>query len=740
MYFLIKHHFFCVLLLLALSCGGKEDNTSTSDESGEGGSEEDGTTDVPAPQAASISVSSINEDGTVTVEGTINNNYEVRVSNCSLDEIPANTSIVLESRVQTSDDGSFSTNVFARIGNTLCVSQINSRGVESIPLELSVDDPCDDRSDNDGDHWFKPSCGGTDCDDSDPDKNPGTDEDGDGYATCPILRLDRAADCDDTDPDKNPGTDDDGDGYATCAITTLNRAADCDDSDTTIYTGAAELCDGKDNDCNGTVDLNEPSLNVVDNDGDGYYTCPVLALDRGADCDDNDFHVFPPDNTDTSGFIRPCQPIIYPGTAGEWHQFRIYDPDYFYDDASSTHYIYFAGNEKSTLTTIGYTTSSDGLDWADPTGPILQPNGAGWDVREVKHPWVQYVPGETRPYVMVYSARDGATSQTPNRRRIGLATATDPEGPWAKQDMNGNNLNNPMLAPSATASYLDSDSITFPALRYDADNDRFDLWYTGKQRNVAGLRIFYARSTDLLNWTKTDNTLPAGPDVILDYEDTWEGSALRAVSWLENPQPLGPELEFWYRGDMGTPTTIKIGYANGSAIAWERGETNPVLAPDSQTRRFDANGISSQSVRYDPSLKAYMMYYHGEPLASNDPQSADYDPVYGNFDGVAGYIATAINYAPIIQINTPDTVASSMTFSGTISDSSPDLVTVTLISNRNGALGTASVETVAALGGRQNAIWTLNVSGLVTGLHTIAARAVDEAGITRNTSIDITVP
>ena len=162
------------------------------------------------------------------------------------------------------------------------------------------DDNCngfiDEGFDQDNDGWT--TCGG-DCDDTDPTIHPeateycngvdddcdgltdeGFDQDGDGWTTC-------AGDCDDTNPDIHPdaeevcdcidnncncpgdtngdgivcgpgdvgvdeGFDEDGDGWTTCGD--CDGTFDCDDTDDTIYPGAPELCDGKDNDCDGETD------------------------------------------------------------------------------------------------------------------------------------------------------------------------------------------------------------------------------------------------------------------------------------------------------------------------------------------------------------------------------------------------------------------------------------------------------------------------------------------------------
>jgi hypothetical protein len=177
--------------------------------------------------------------------------------------------------------------------------------------------------DIDGDNYGAngdPSClAGTevDCDDNDPNVNPGAAEVCDGKDTnCdgfkPVTDVDGdldgfplcANDCDDTNPDKYPGApelcdgidnncdfivplderDIDNDGFFVC-----DPAPDCNDTDPFTYPGAFEECNGVDNNCNDVPD-DLDDCSCTDADGDGqvsdYFLC------GGTDCDNNDDEVY----------------------------------------------------------------------------------------------------------------------------------------------------------------------------------------------------------------------------------------------------------------------------------------------------------------------------------------------------------------------------------------------------------------------------------------------------------------
>jgi MYXO-CTERM domain-containing protein len=148
------------------------------------------------------------------------------------------------------------------------------------------------------------------CDNCPFDAVRADDDDGDGVCNSVDICLlgDDALDADhDLDPDacdncpdiSNP-TQVDGD------VDAFGAACDCNDANAAAYPGGTEVCDGLDNDCNGTVD-GDDAIDAVtwftdgDGDGDGDAGAPVEGCGQppantstnSDDCDDADPRINP---------------------------------------------------------------------------------------------------------------------------------------------------------------------------------------------------------------------------------------------------------------------------------------------------------------------------------------------------------------------------------------------------------------------------------------------------------------
>jgi hypothetical protein len=188
------------------------------------------------------------------------------------------------------------------------------------------------------------------------------DTDGDGYgdaavtvAACtqPSGYVADASDCDDASNAVNPGAtevcngadddcdggvdagavdaatwyaDADGDGYGDPAATAVActqpsghvaDSTDCDDASSAVNPGATEVCNGVDDDCDGTVDIGamDASTWYADTDGDGYgdpattavaCTAPTGHVADGSDCDDGEAAVHPGATDTCDGLDNDC--------------------------------------------------------------------------------------------------------------------------------------------------------------------------------------------------------------------------------------------------------------------------------------------------------------------------------------------------------------------------------------------------------------------------------------------------
>ena len=84
--------------------------------------------------------------------------------------------------------------------------------------------------------------------------------------------------------------DADGDGF--------DVFTDCDDLNPATYPGATEICDGRDNDCDGAVPADE-----IDDDADGTAECD-------GDCDDANADVFPGATEECDGIDGDCDGVL----------------------------------------------------------------------------------------------------------------------------------------------------------------------------------------------------------------------------------------------------------------------------------------------------------------------------------------------------------------------------------------------------------------------------------------------
>jgi hypothetical protein len=143
------------------------------------------------------------------------------------------------------------------------------------------------KPDADGDGHLAIACGGDDCDDGSANRYPGAAE------VCDVAKIDE-----DCDPTTHGRLDQDGDGFdAAKCCNGSNCGDDCDDTRSGVHRNAPEVCNTRDDNCDGLTDENLTITTWRDADRDLYgspsastKTCPHLVpkgnVNNDYDCDD----------------------------------------------------------------------------------------------------------------------------------------------------------------------------------------------------------------------------------------------------------------------------------------------------------------------------------------------------------------------------------------------------------------------------------------------------------------------
>ncbi len=221
-------------------------------------------------------------------------------------------------------------------------------------------------------------------------------------------------------------------------------------------------------------------------------------------------------------------PVLAPGLP--WEGNSVSDPHVM--SVRTGYAIWYTGRTSAGVSTIGYATSSDGINWTKWfENPVMGIGPAGsWKDADVMNPVVLRLGGL---YHMWYTGSDGMTL------RIGHATS-----------LNGfewnDDFGNPIVDTGNPGAWDWLDVYGPSVVAY---SDKYLLWYSGGTLPAA-YQTGYAISTDGSNWTRQKMLIPEGPLNAFD------------VFSADYPAVLvdGPGYKIWYSG-INSAGTYNIGYA-----------------------------------------------------------------------------------------------------------------------------------------------------------------------------------
>lgn len=186
--------------------------------------------------------------------------------------------------------------------------------------------------------------------------------------------------------------------------------------------------------------------------------------------------------------------LIEAGPAESWFNGFVSNPEV--KKVNNTYKMWFTapdlvlnGQETDGHGNIGYAVSNDGLNWTIHPTPVLKAGEQNnWDKASIAEPCIVIVDNR---YYMFYSALDQWDQEN---FQVGFAHSTDGIN-WTKS------ISNPVLRIGFDGKF-DSYWASHPGVIYNNKTKRFEMWYTGRDReNITNLTdhtwdIGFAYTTD----------------------------------------------------------------------------------------------------------------------------------------------------------------------------------------------------------------------------------------------------
>ncbi|MFH0758177.1 MAG: T9SS type A sorting domain-containing protein [Bacteroidota bacterium] len=299
----------------------------------------------------------------------------------------------------------------------------------------------------------------------------------------------------------------------------------------------------------------------------------------------------------------PDNPVMVPGSAGEWDEGLIAPGSVLYHEGSY-HMWYWGGDIGNVNLRIGHATSLDGITWSkDINNPVLEPGPDGtWEGTAVADPTVIF---NDSIFHMWYEGTP--TKSLSEGMQIGHATS--PDGiHWTKD------TNNPVLE-MGTSGKWDDQWVSQPEVIYNGSE--YHMWYGGDNRTFEKMSIGHATSMDGTTWTKDARN----PVLISEASGDWDYPRVNFPKVIFD----GTSFKMFYSG--GDFAKWQIGCATSEdGSTWTKYVNNPLLS-NGTNGTWDASFAAFTPVIDSAGVKFKMWYLGGSSVNSSGIGYAESNPI-----------------------------------------------------------------------------------------------------------------